>query len=301
MRIFVTGGAGFIGKNLVKFLIKNNKVTIYDNLENSSKKNIVPLAELGAHFINEDILDYKSLRESCKKHDVVIHLAAKTNIRESVLYPEKVENVNVNGTVNVLKSCIENNIKRMIFTSSAAIYGDSSITLTENAETKPISSYGTSKLLAENEIKKRAKNNLNYIILRLFNVYGKRQNNQHSDVISTFVENISKDNPLIIYGNGEHTRDFISINDVIDAFDCAIKMNSSGTYNIASGKSIPIKELAKMFLYISRKKIEIKYELAKKEDIKYSNADITLAKKELRFNPKVSLKKGLSDLISISN
>lgn len=254
MRIFVTGGAGFIGKNLVKFLIKENEVTIYDNLENSSRENIVPLVKSGAHFVKGDISDYKFLRKSCKKHDVVIHLAAKINIRESVLYPEKVVNVNVNGTVNVLKSCIENNIKRIVFASSAAIYGDSSITITENTKTKPLSPYGTSKLLAENKIKKKTKNNLSYVILRLFNVYGKRQNNQSADVISNFVDNISKDNPLVIYGDGKQTRDFVSINDVIDAFDCAIKVNSNGIYNIATGKSVSIKELAKIFSDIYGKK-----------------------------------------------
>ena len=301
MRIFVTGGAGFIGKNLVESLIKENDITIYDNLENSSRKSIVPLVELGVHFVEGDILDYNSLRESCKEHDIVIHLAAMIDVAESILYPEKVKSVNVVGTVNVLKSCIENNIKKIIFASSAAVYGDSSTIITENIEAKPLSPYGTSKLLAENEIKKRAKDNLVYVILRLFNVYGKKQNSQCVDVISNFTKNMSKDNPLVIYGDGQQTRDFISINDVLDAFDCAIKIDSSGTYNIASGQSISIKELAKIFLDIFGKKIEIKYELAKKGCIKHSNADITLAKKELGFNPKVNLIEGLSDLISVSH
>ena len=102
--------------------------------------------------------------------------------------------------------------------------------LSENTENRPFSPYGKSKLLAENEIKK-VKNNLDYVILRLFNTYGKRQTNQYAGVISNFAENISKDNPLVIYGDGKQTRDFVSINDVIHAFDCAIKTNSKGTYN----------------------------------------------------------------------
>ncbi|MDH3735668.1 MAG: GDP-mannose 4,6-dehydratase [Nitrosopumilus sp.] len=301
LNILVTGGAGFIGGYLVDFLLNSHKVTIYDNLSNSSKETLNSLIKKGARFFKGDILDYDTLVESSKGFDLVIHLAAKLDVTESTLHPEVVENINVNGTINVLKSCIKNNTKKIIFASSAAVYGDSNIAVTENIETKPISPYGTSKMLAENEIKKMAKNNLDYVILRLFNIYGKRQNRQYAGVISKFTENLSKDNPLVIYGDGKQTRDFISINDVINAFDCVVKINSSGTYNIASGKSISIKELAKIFLDISGKKVEIKYKSAKKEDIKYSQADITLAKKELGFNPKVNLKEGLSDLISISN
>jgi len=297
----VTGGAGFIGGHLVDFLLNNHKVTIYDNLSNSSENILNLLIKKGAQFVKGDILNYDTLIKSSKGFDLVIHLAAKLDVTESTLHPEEVVNINVNGTVNVLKSCIKNNIKKMIFASSAAVYGDSNIAVTEDIETKPISPYGTSKMLAENKIKKMSKNNLDYINLRLFNTYGERQNRQYAGVISNFAENLSKGNPLLIYGDGKQTRDFISINDVINAFDCVIKTNSSGTYNIASGKSISIKELAKMFLDISGKKIEIKYKPAKKEDIKYSQADITLAKKELGFNPKVNLKEGLSELISVSN
>ena len=297
----MTGGAGFIGGYLVDFLLNNHTVIIYDNLSNSSKNSLKSLTKKGAQFLKGDILDYNRLVESSKGVDLVIHLAAKIDVAESALYPEIVENTNVNGTVNVLKCCIKNNIKKIIFASSAAVYGDSNMVVTENTKTKPLSPYGTSKLLAENQIKEMAKNNLEYVILRLFNIYGKRQNKQYAGVITKFAESISKEKPLVIYGDGKQTRDFVSINDVVDAFDGAMKVNSSGTFNIASGKSISIKELAKMFSDMSEKKIEIKYEPAKKEDIRYSNADISLAKKELGFNPKVSLKKGLSDLISVSN
>ena len=301
MKILVTGGAGFIGGYLVDFLLNNHTVTIYDNLSNSSKNILKSLTRKGAQFLKGDILDYDRLVESSKGFDLVIHLAAKIDVAESALHPEIVENTNVNGTVNVLKCCIKNNIKKIIFASSAAVYGDSDIVVTENTKTNPLSPYGTSKLLAENQIKEMAKNNLEYVILRLFNIYGKRQNKQYAGVITKFAESISKEKPLVIYGDGKQTRDFVSINDVIDAFDGAMKVNSSGTFNIASGKSISIKELAKMFSDMSEKKIEIKHEPAKKEDIRYSNADISLAKKELGFNPKVSLKKGLLDLISVSN
>jgi UDP-glucose 4-epimerase len=302
LKILVTGGAGFIGGYLVDFLLDNHhKVTIYDNLSNSSKSTLNSLTKKGAQFIKGDILDYSNLIKSSKGFDLAIHLAAKIDVVESVLHPKKVKDVNVNGTVNVLKCCIENNIKKIIFSSSAAVYGDSDVTVTENTKASPLSPYGASKLSAENQIKKMAKNNLEYVILRLFNIYGKRQNIQYAGVITKFADNISRDSPLVIYGDGKQTRDFVSISDVIDAFDCAIKTNSSGTYNIASGRSVSINELAKMILDMSGGEMKIEYKSEKKEDIRYSDADIALARQELGFSPKVGLKEGLSDLVSVPN
>ena len=298
----MTGGAGFIGGYLVNFLLNHNhKVTIYDNLSNSSKSTLNSLTKDEVQFIKGDILDYDRLNKSSKGFELVIHLAAKIDVVESALCPEHTRNVNVDGTVNVLKCCIKNNIEKIIFSSSAAVYGDSDATVDESAKVSPLSPYGKSKLSAENKIKKMAENNLEYIILRLFNIYGKRQNKQYAGVITKFVESVSKGDPLVIYGDGKQTRDFVSISDVINAFDCAIKTNSSGTYNIASGKSTSIKELAEMTQDRSGKKLKIKYKTAKKEDIRYSDADIARAKQELGFNPKTTLKEGLSDLISVSN
>ncbi|MDH3618350.1 MAG: GDP-mannose 4,6-dehydratase [Nitrosopumilus sp.] len=302
MKILVTGGAGFIGGYLVDFLLNSHKVTIYDNLSTSSQGIADALIKKGAQFIKGDILDYDTLSKSSKGFDVMIHLAAKSDVTESVSHPETVEKINVNGTINVLNCCIKNKIKKMVFASSAAVYGNSSTAVNEKSETRPLSPYGTSKMLAENKIREMSKNNLNYVILRIFNVYGRRQNKQYVGVISNFIENISKNSPLVIYGDGSQTRDFVSINDVVDAFDAAaVKTNSSGTYNIANGKSISVRELAEIFLYLSGMEIQITYKPAKKEDIQHSMADISLAQEELKFNPKVNLKEGLSGLISVSN
>lgn len=297
----MTGGAGFIGGHLVDFLQNNHKVTIYDDLSTSTQSIVDSLVKKGAKFVKADILDYDTLLQSSKGFDIMIHLAAKSDVTESVLHPEMVENVNVNGTVNALNCCIKHKIKKIIFASSAAVYEDSSIAVTENSETKPLSPYGASKLLAENKIKEMAENNLDYVILRIFNVYGKRQNKQYAGVISNFAENISKDKPLVIYGDGLQTRDFVFIYDVINAFDAAVKTNSSGVYNIASGKSISVKELAQMFLDITGKKVQIKFQPAKKKDIRYSMADISKAEKELGFSPKTNLRDGLTELIPVSN
>ncbi|MFB5624259.1 MAG: NAD-dependent epimerase/dehydratase family protein, partial [Nitrosopumilus sp.] len=209
MKILVTGGAGFIGKYLVKSLLKNNTVTIYDNLESSSEKSIEPLVKQGVCFVKGDILDFELLRKSSVGYDSVIHLAAKSDVVESTLHPEITEKTNVEGTENVLKCCVENDIKKIVFASSAAVYGDSAeIPVTEKSLTNPISPYGKSKLSAEKIIEKTCKeNNVGYVIFRMFNVYGKGQNENYSGVITKFLRNITNDEPLVIYGNGEQTRD----------------------------------------------------------------------------------------------
>ncbi len=286
MKILVTGGAGFIGRHLVESLVKNHTVTIYDNLENSSEDIILSLKELGTCFVKGDILEYDFLKESCRGFDIVIHLAAKSNVIESTLHPEITHKTNVKGTENVLKCCVENKVKKIIFASSAAIYGNSLVPITEKSSINPISSYGKSKLAAENIITEISKkNDMRYVILRMFNVYGKRQNENYSGVITKFLRNAAKDKPLTIYGDGTQTRDFVSIRDVIKAFDSAINSEKSGTYNIASGKSLSINELAKHVLSSLGKKLEIIHLEKQKDDIENSQADITLAKDELGFAP----------------
>jgi len=296
MKILVTGGAGFIGKYLVESLIKNNVVTIYDNLENSSEKSITSLIESGACFVKGDILDYELLEKSSVGHDVVIHLAAKSDVIESTLHPEITEKTNVEGTENVLKCCVENDIKKIVFASSAAVYGDSTeIPITEKSLTNPISPYGKSKLSAEITIKKICEeNDLKYVILRMFNVYGKGQNENYSGVITKFLRNITNKEPLVIYGDGKQTRDFVSIHDVVKAFECALKSEKNGTYNVASGESLSINELAEIVSF--KKKLETKHMEKQKGDIQNSKADITLAKNELGFLPNISLKDELTSI-----
>jgi len=301
LKILVTGGAGFIGRYLVDFLLPQNEVTIYDDLTNSSKKDIESLIEKGAKFVNEDILDYQKLQKSCVGFNLLIHLAAKSDVADSIIHPEITNEVNVTGTENIMKCCIENKIKKIIFASSAAVYADSKMPVTENIKINPLSPYGKSKLAAEQKIKKNSvKFGVHAISLRIFNVYGKGQNYQYAGVISKFIKNISKDRSIEINGDGEQTRDFVSIFDVIKAFECAIK-NIEGkkgdVYNIGTGDSISINELAKFILRISNKKTEIKYKKQNKDEIKNSVADITLAKNELGFIAKQKLKDELVSLL----
>lgn len=292
MKILVTGGAGFIGRHVVEFLLKDNQVLVYDNLSTGSYESMISLVEKGAKFLNGDILDFGVLCEFSKDVDVVIHLAAIADVNESVINPDVTKKNNVDGTANVLQCCIKNEIKKIIFSSSAAVYGDlKEIPINENCATNPQSPYGQSKLDAEKLIEKTCKKNgINHIIFRIFNVYGKGQNRQYAGVITKFLENIRDDKPLVVYGDGKQERDFVSINDVVESFDCALKSNKSGTYNIASGKSTSINELAGIMFDVFGKKSEIRHEGMKKGDIKKSFADVSFAKSELGFSAKKSLK-----------
>ena len=284
MRIFVTGGAGFIGTHLCKKLTSLHKVTVYDNFSNSNKESF-PVIE-NVTLIVGDILDNSKLCDSMKNHDVVIHLAAKTNVVDSVDNPNDTFQTNVQGTQNVIDSCNSNKISKIIVTSSAAVYQNSNNSIDETSTTKPLSPYGQSKLDMEKII---IQSKINYIILRLFNVYG---NGQVTGVIANFRKNILENKPLTIFGDGKATRDFIHIDDVIDGISLSIK-STSGIYNIASGNGTSISNLAKLLIQLFENNSEIIYKSARVGEINYSVANITKSKKELGFYTKIPLNAGL--------
>ena len=284
MKIFVTGGAGFIGIPLCKKLSSLHKVTIYDNFSNSNIENIPSIQNI--KLIVGDILDNSKLLDSMKNHDFVIHLAAKTDVLDSVNNPNNTFQTNVQGTQNVLNSCKFNKISKIIVTSSAAIYQNSANSVDETSDVEPLSPYGESKLDME---KFTIQSKINYIILRLFNVYGNRQTN---GVIANFKKNILENKPLTIFGDGKAIRDFIHIDDVIDGIILSIE-SKSGIYNIAGGTGISINNLAKLMIQLSGNTSKIIYKSARKEEILYSVANIAKSKKELRFNSKISLNDGL--------
>jgi len=293
MKIIVTGGAGFIGKHLIEFLItKKNDITIFDNFSNSKEESIIYLKNQGVKIIKGDITKIQDINNAVKDQDIVIHLAAKISVEESIESPSKTFQTNVEGTKNLLVACEKNNIKKIIISSSAAVYGEgkAGIKLTEKSKMYPISPYGESKVMMENEIKVFGKNhNLNYVILRFFNIYGIGQSPEYAGVITKFIKKIEMNKPLEIFGDGMQTRDFISVNDVVNSIYHSIKNGKNQTYNIASGNSITIKQLAKLIITLSKKELKINYNDAKKGDIRFSEADISLAKKELQYLPKYTL------------
>jgi len=297
MNIFITGGIGFLGTHLTNFLInQGHTITIFDNFSNSNSK-ISPTHDK-IKIIEGDILDYSKLSISMKNIELVIHLAAQISVKDSLKNPENTIKINVDGTQNLLKSCIENKIKNFIAASSAAVFGDQSIMpLTEESSKNPISPYGKSKLLMEEKILEFSKqNNFNSIILRFFNLYGPGQSTQYAGVITKFLENIKNNSNLEIYGKGEQTRDFIHVDDAVFAFDRAIKNINQKTgeiYNVGSGQNTTILELAQSLLKISKKDLKIIHKPELVGDIIQSLTSIEHIATDMGFTPKISLEKGL--------
>lgn len=303
MNILVTGGAGFIGRHLVNsFLSQGHNVTIFDNFSNSNMTQMSNIIKNGASFVKGDIANYKSILKHSRNIDFIIHLAAKINVNESILLPELTHKVNVTGTLNLLRACVANGVQNIIAASSAAVYGNTTnISLSENSETVPISPYGASKLAIEHYLQAFSNSHsINSVSLRFFNIYGTGQSITYAGVIEKFMEQIKKNKSLVIYGDGKNTRDFISIDDIVKAVNLTMKKitNKKGViYNIATGRSVSINELAKLMILISGKKIAIVYKNPKIGDIRYSQASIRLAKKEIGYAPKIMLKDGLEKLM----
>ena len=303
MKICVTGGAGFIGSALVKsFLEKNYLVTIFDNFSNSSEEKISHLLNNGITLIKGDVTNYENLQMALNNCELVVHLAAQISVEESIKKPELTHSINVGGTENLLKACVANKVNNVIVASSAAVYGQpKEFPLTESSPLLPISPYGKSKVEMEKILQDFSKEySLNGISLRFFNIYGKDQTDEYAGVITKFMKKISENKPLIIFGDGTNTRDFISIDDVIDSIHNAIEKiegKKGNCYNIATGKSVSIKELAELMISISGKNLEIIFEPPKEGDIVHSQTTIDLAKKELGFEPKTKLSDGLKKLL----
>ena len=302
MKFLVTGGAGFIGRHLVaKLLHDEHNITIFDNFSSSSKNDISHLLENGADLVTGDILDYGLLLKSMANHDFVIHLAAQTSVSQSIADPKTTIDIIVDGTVNVLKSCVKTNVKNLIFSSSGAVYGNSlDAIISENSQLSPLSSYGASKLVAEYNLQTFSKLfGLNCISLRLFNVYGNGQSSE-AGVIRKFLKNISKELPLEIFGDGTQTRDFVHISDVTQAFYRAIKnieAKHGDVYNIGSGVATSINELASLLISSKGKDLPIIHKTAIQGEIKDSKADISLAENDIGYSPEVSLRDGLAGLV----
>ena len=298
MRILITGGCGFIGSNLAEELSRDHDVVILDNLSTGKFDNI---KDLNVEFVKGDILDLNLLRRLARNVDCISHQAAVVSVPESIRNPVHAEEVNAKGTLNVLISARDSGIERVVNASSCAVYGNVDILpIREDFPPNPKSPYAVTKLTAEyycnvfSEIF-----GLKTISLRYFNVYGPKQNldSEYAAVIPKFIRRIANGEPPVIYGDGEQTRDFVYVKDVVRANIIALKSRECGTFNVATGNRVSINRLASMIAEIMGVNSKFIYGRPREGDIRHSQGDITKIKKILGFEPIYSMEEGLRETI----
>lgn len=300
-RILVTGGAGFIGSHLVDRLMKEGyEVVVLDNFFTGKIENIKHHLESGMFYlVKGDIRSSDNVKEAIRNVDAVFHLAAIVSVPLSIEKPLLVNDVNVRGTLNLLEASLKADVKRFIYTSSCAVYGEvDRLPIDERCPTNPISPYAVSKLAAEYYCKVFFENyGLDTLCLRYFNVHGPRQvRDSYSGVITQFIDRLKQRKPPIIYGDGQQTRDFVHVRDVVEANMLALNCQHGfgEVINVGTGKQTTINQLAEVLLELSgRSYLKPKYVAPRKGDIRNSCADISKAKRALGYEPKVTLKEGL--------
>jgi len=291
MKVLVTGGAGFIGSHLVEQLVYwGHDVVVFDKVSLRRARNLADVKDK-IEFVKGDVRDFDDVSKAMKGVEKVYHLAAAVSVPLSVKKPHLFFSVNVDGTKTALEAAAQNRVKRFVFISTAAVYGNClEIPIKETCELKPLSPYGESKVLAEAECQKY-ENVFVVSILRCFNVYGPRQkrNSRYSGVISNFIENINDKKPLAIFGDGKQTRDFVFVKDVVEAIVTA----PEGTFNVGSGKATSILDLIRILEKITGRKIKTEFKRGRQSDIRRSVADTS----KLNFKPNYTLPDGLRLLI----
>ena len=306
-RVLVTGGAGFVGSHLVDGLISEDlDVAVLDDFSSGRREN------LSLHFgkpnfclVKGDVRDKASVRRALEGVDVVFHLAAIVSIDFSVKNPLLVNEVNVGGTLNVLRESLEAGVKRFVYASSCAVYGDPVyLPINEGHSTKPMSPYGVSKLAAEHYCKVFYEvYGLETICLRFFNVYGPRQViGPYSGVITKFIERLKRGEEPIIYGDGKQTRDFVFVRDVVDACLRAMRRKDcvGNDINVGTGVEVSVNRLANLLAELfNLHSIKFVYAEPRAGDIRKSCADLSKAERLLGYKPKVSLREGLAILLRV--
>jgi len=290
MRVLVTGGAGFIGSTIVRRLLElGHETVVLDNLSSGYRENLVPAVA----FVEGDVRDAEAVGVAIEGCVVVIHLAASVGNARSIADPQSDSAINVVGTLNVLEAARAQGVRRVVFSSSAGIFGElKTLPIAENHPQDPDSPYGTSKLAAEKMCLVYNKlYGMHNICLRYFNVYGLRQRyDAYGNVIPIFADRILKGVPMTIFGDGEQTRDFVNAADVAAAnLAAAFAGTVSGVFNIGSGESITINDLARLMQEVSGTHVGVEYGPERPSDVRDSLADISAARAALGFAPAVPI------------
>ncbi len=302
-KVLVTGGAGFIGSHLVNALVKQgHEVSVIDNLSSAKVISIARLQKVrdSIEYVEDDIRNFDVVKKLTAGKDIVYHLAAQSDVATSIKDPFMDAQVNIFGTLNVLRAAHMDAVPRVVFFSSAAVYGDTKkLPITESIPPNSISPYGLSKYAAEQYCKYFADYfNLEAFAVRTFNVYGEGS----AGVIYKFIDEIKQSGKIKVFGDGKQTRDFLSVHDVVS---CCLKMLDAKVkgaekfhlYNLANGKETSLNEIIKILKQLSSKEFKVDYTEPRPGDIKRSLASNEKIKKELKYRPKVSLKDGIKELL----
>ena len=303
-KVVVTGGLGFIGSHLIESLNENNNVVIVDNQSSGDIKNVKDF-DFTKIDTNLGDITQMNLENIFEGADYVFHMAAMTSVTQSVMDPIGCNEINITGTLKVLEASRKCGVKKLVFSSSAAVYGETeSLPISEKIPINPLSPYAVAKVTGElycniySEIY-----GLPTVSLRYFNVFGPRQDpeSDYASVIPIFVDKMLKNETPVIYGDGEQTRDFIHVKEVVEANILSAESKETGVFNIGLGKSISINQLFEIVKNAIGKDIKPKYEDARVGEIKHSLADISKAR-SIGYIPKGNLVDDLSDTInSIKN
>jgi UDP-glucose 4-epimerase len=280
--ILITGGAGFIGSHIANELMENNDITIIDNLSTGNINNLKNPEHENLTFIKADICN-TNLDELTADINYIFHLAALASVPLSVEKPIECNEINLNATVKLLKSAADNDVEKVVFSSSSSVYGENrNMPLNESEQPMPTSPYAASKASCELYLKSFYESyGLNYVAFRYFNVFGPHQdkNSQYAAVIPNFISALLEGKQAEIYGDGEQTRDFVYVGDIVKANINACKADYNGIINIASGEKLTINNLYEIVKEVLGSDLEPKYLPERPGDIKHSLADISNMKK----------------------
>lgn len=296
MKALVTGGAGFIGSNLVKQLLADgHQVVVLDNLMSGYIQNLAPYPE--AEFIEGDVRDETAVASAIRGAEVVFHLAASVGNKRSIDHPITDAEINVIGTLRVLEAARREGVRKIVTSSSAGIFGElKTLPIREDHPVEPDSPYGATKLCKEKECLAYAKlYDLEAICLRYFNVYGPNQRfDAYGNVIPIFAFQTLRGETLTIFGDGEQTRDFINVRDVVQAnIKAAHAGGVCGAFNLGSGSRVTINELVKLIGQAGGMEPKVRHGDPRPGDVRHSLADITAAREAFGFEPSVGLEEGL--------
>ncbi len=295
----VTGGAGFIGSHIVEELLRRGEsVRVLDNLSTGREQNLKAVTE-SIEWCKFDVRDLKSIRPAFEGVDYVVHEAALSSVQGSLADPVTFNAVNLDGTLNVLAAARGAGVKRVIFASSASVYGDDPVLpRVESQRPQPLSPYALTKLAAEQYCQIfSTQYGLETVALRYFNVFGPRQdpNSPYSGVLSIFFAAYLSNTVPKIFGDGDQSRDFVYVDNVVDATlrACTARQASGQVINVGMGEQRTLNETIRLLNTIFAREVKPSYEPSRPGDVRHSRADITLARRLLGFEPTISFEEGL--------